>query len=85
MKSPATVITDLVSQPERSSGGRSAIRHSVPWGKQNRPSDSYIFRRKYYKPNFLHILIPRKSIKIINRTSALVTHSNTLPRFKMFA
>jgi len=25
-----------------------------------------IFRRRCYEPNFLHLLIPRKSIKIIN-------------------
>ena len=47
----------------RSSGWRSEMRHSVLWGKTRRTDlQIYIFRRRFYESNFLHLLISRKPL-----------------------
>ena len=39
----------------------------------------YIFRRSFYEPSFLHLLISRKALRSLMETPAPVTGSNLLP------
>ena len=51
--------------PERSSGWKSEIRHSVLWEKTQKdwPSDSQMFSGKgFYEPNFSPLLAPRETL-----------------------
>ena len=57
---------------ERSSGQRSGMRHSVLWEKVAEQAfrELDIFRRRFYEPNFLHLLKSRKALKSLTGISA---------------
>ena len=59
--------------PERSSGWKSGMRHSVLWEKLAEQAFRYLnlFRTKFYKPQFLHLLIPRETLTSLTVKSAL--------------
>ena len=58
--------------PERSSGWRSGVRHSVLWENwQNRPLDSEVFSGEiFYEPGFFHLPRLRKALKLLAKISA---------------
>lgn len=69
-----------LTHPERSSGLRSGRRH-LRSGKTARTDiQIVIFRRKLYKPNYLHILLLRKALKLLTETPALHDCSKLLLR-----
>lgn len=61
MKSLATAVTDLqLTYPERSLRLGAKTRHSILWEKlEEQISDRY-FRRRFYEPYFLYLLIRGK-------------------------
>lgn len=80
----------------RSHGAETAdLRHVLTgvWGRdqepvtlcsrehwQNRPSDGCVFRRRFYEPSFLHLLISRKALRSLMETPPPVTSSHLLPK-----
>ena len=64
--------------PERSSGWKSGMRHSVLWGKLAEQAfrELDLFRRRSYEFQFLHLLIPRKTLTSLMVTSALAIKEN---------
>ena len=59
--------------PERSSGWRSRMRHSVLWEKLAEQAFRQLdpFRSRFYEFQFLQLLIPRETLTLLMVTSAL--------------
>ena len=57
------VLSPLSPHPERSSGQRSGILCTLEKMAEQAFTQLYIFRRKFYEPNFLHLSILRKVLK----------------------
>ena len=66
------------NSPERSSGWKSWMRHSVLWGKLAEQAFRWLdlFRRRCYELKFLHLLIPRETLMSLMVTSALAIKEN---------
>ena len=54
------------------------MRHSVLWEKLAEQvfKTLDIFRRKFYEPQFLHLLLPKETLTSITVTSALAIKEN---------
>ena len=71
--------------PERSSGWKSGMRHSVLWERLAEQAFRYLglFSTKFYKPQFLHLLIPRETLTSLMVTSALAIMENFTLKVKI--
>ena len=82
MRALATAVTDLPHTPRGVQGGDEEWEAFCALGIRTGLQIN-IFKRRFYEPNFLHLLISRKALKSLTETSA--PHDWQQPCAKMCA